>query len=64
MVQMAKANGVGWYGYVLKRDNGHVLRKELEFEVKGKRKRGCPRRCGICKWRKRARVLVWRRRMP
>ena len=24
--------------------NGHVLRKELEFEVKGKRKRGRPRK--------------------
>ena len=37
-VQMAKANGVRWYRYVLRRDDGHVLRKELEFEVKGKRK--------------------------
>ena len=40
MVQMTKANGVRWYGQVLKRDEGHVLRKALEFEVKGKRKRG------------------------
>ena len=40
MVQMAKANGVRWYGHVLRRDDGHVLRKALEFEVKGKRKRG------------------------
>ena len=40
VVQMAKANGVRWYGHVLRRDDGHVLRKELEFEVKGKRKRG------------------------
>ena len=38
MVQMAKANGVRWYGHVLRRDDGHVLRKALEFEVKGKRK--------------------------
>ena len=36
VVQMAKANGVRWYG--------HVLRKELEFEVKGKRKRGRPKK--------------------
>ena len=27
VVQMAKANGVKWYGHVLKRDNGYVLRK-------------------------------------
>ena len=39
---MAKANGVRWYGNVLRRDDGHVLRKALEFEVKGKRKRGRP----------------------
>ena len=42
VVQMAKANGVRWYGHVLRRDDGHVLRKALEFEVKGKRKRGRP----------------------
>ena len=40
VVQMAKANRVRWYGHVLRRDDGHVLRKGLEFEVKGKRKRG------------------------
>ena len=40
VVQMAKANGVRWYGQVLRRDDGHVLRKALELEVKGKRKRG------------------------
>ena len=35
MVQMAKANGVRRYGHVLRRDDGHVLRKALEFEVEG-----------------------------
>ena len=39
-VQMAKANGVRWYRHLLRRVDGHVLRKALEFEVKGKRKRG------------------------
>ena len=29
-----------WYGHVLRRDEGHVLRKALEFEVKSKRRRG------------------------
>ena len=38
VVQMAKTNGVRWYGHVLRRDDGHVLRKALEYEVKGKRK--------------------------
>ena len=27
VVQMAKANGVRWYGHVLRWDNGHFLRK-------------------------------------
>ena len=44
VVQMAKANGVKWYGHVLRRNDGHVLRKASEFEVKGKRKRGRPKK--------------------
>ena len=43
MVQMAKANGVRWYGHVLRRGDRHVLRKALVLEVKGKRKRGQPK---------------------
>ena len=43
-VQMAKANGVSWYRHVLRRDDGHVLRKALEFEVRGKRKPGRPKK--------------------
>ena len=42
-VQMAKANEVRWYGHVLRRDDGLVLRKALEFKVRGKRKRGRPK---------------------
>ena len=44
VVQMAKAIGVRWYGHVLRRDDGHVFRKALEFEVKGKRKQGQPKK--------------------
>ena len=61
VVQMAKVNGVRWYRHVLRRDDGHVLRKALEFEVKGKRRQGQPRKTQV---KGRARVLVWRRRMP
>ena len=43
VVQMAKTNVMRWYGHVLRRDDEHVLRKKLEFEVKGKRKRGRPK---------------------
>ena len=58
---MAKANGVRWYGHVLRRDDGHVLRKALEFEVKGKRttKEDVEDASGEGKQK-----LVWRRRMP
>ena len=41
-VQMAKANGVRWFGHVLRRHDGHILRKVLEFEVRGNRKPGRP----------------------
>ena len=44
VVQIAKASGVRWYGHVLRRDDGHILRKALEFEVKGKRKQGQPKK--------------------
>ena len=40
VVQMAKTNGVRWYGHVLRRDEGHVLRKVLKIEVK----RGRPKK--------------------
>ena len=38
VVQMTKVNGGRWYRHVLRRDDGYVSRKALEFEVKGKRK--------------------------
>ena len=36
---LARASGVRWYGHVLRRDNGNVLRRALEFEVAGRRGR-------------------------
>ena len=38
--RMAKVNGVIWYGHALRRYDGHVLGKALEFEMTGKGKRG------------------------
>ena len=38
LVQMAKENGVIWYGHLLRKGDRHILRKALGFEVKGKRK--------------------------
>ena len=31
--QLAMANSVCWYGHVLRREDDHVLRKTLHFEV-------------------------------
>ena len=36
--QIATANGVRWYGHVLRRDDDSVLRVALNFKVSGKRK--------------------------
>ena len=42
--RLATANGVRWYGHVLRRDDDSVLRFALNLEVSGKRKRGRPRK--------------------
>ena len=39
---LARASGVRWYGRVLRKDNGDVLRKALDFKVTGRRWRGRP----------------------
>ena len=31
--QLASANSVHWYCHVLRRENGHVLRRPFDFEV-------------------------------
>ena len=41
--RMAKANGVRWYGHVIKRGDDKVLKKAMMIEVNGKRKRGRPK---------------------
>ena len=38
--KMAKANGVRWYGYVIRRDDDNILKKAMMTEVNWKRKRG------------------------
>ena len=47
---MSKANSVHWYGHVLLRENGQVLRRALNFEVEGQKKKGRPNRT----WKKQA----------
>ena len=43
-LEETKANAVRWCGHVLGSEDGHVLRSALEFEVKGRRRRGRPKR--------------------
>ena len=53
--ELATANGVGWYGHVLRRDDDSVLRVAL---VSGKKKRGQPKKTGRSKWKRRQKRLV------
>ena len=41
---LARANGVRWYGHVLRREEGNALRRALDFNMDGRRKRGRPRK--------------------
>ena len=41
--RMAKANGVSWYGHVIRRDDDNILKKAMMVEVNGQRKRGRPK---------------------
>ena len=42
--QLAMENSVRWNDHVLRRKDGHVLRRALDFEVEGQRKNGRPKR--------------------
>ena len=44
MDRLATANGVRWYGHVLRRNDNSVLRVSLDLEVSIKRKRGRPKK--------------------
>ena len=35
---MAKASGVRWYGHVIRRDDGNILKKAMMMKVNEKRK--------------------------
>ena len=54
--QLAMANSVHWCGHVLRREDGHVLRRALDLEVVGQRMKGRRKRT----WKGRLRKKVWR----
>ena len=37
--QLAMSSSFHWYGHVLRREDGHVLRRALDSEVEGQRKK-------------------------
>ena len=48
MGRLAVASSMPWYGQMLRREDGHVLTRELEFEVGDERRKGRLKR----KWKK------------
>ena len=38
--QLAMTNSVHWHRHVLRREDDHILRRALDFEVEGQRKKG------------------------
>ena len=38
------ANSVHWYGYALRREDGHILRRSLDFDIESQGKTGKPKR--------------------
>ena len=40
---MTQANGVRWYGHVVRRDEENILKKAMMLQVNGQRKRGRPK---------------------
>ena len=56
--RLAIANGVRWYGHVLRRDDNSVLRVALNLEVSGRESEDDHRRPGKSKWKRRQRRLV------
>ena len=44
ITHVAMANSVYLYGHVLRREDGHVLRRALDFEVESQREIGRPKK--------------------
>ena len=40
MCRSAGYGSVYWYGHVLRREDGHILRRALDFEIKCQRNKG------------------------
>ena len=56
--RLATANGVRWYGHVLRKDDDSVFRVALNLKVSGKKSEDDRKRPGRSKWKRRQRRLV------
>jgi len=56
--KLATANGVRWYGHLLRNDEDGVLRMALLFKINGRRGRGRPRNNEESRLKKKIRKLV------
>ena len=56
--RLATANGVRWYGHVLRRDDDNVLRVALNLEGVARESEDDRGRPGRSKWKRRQRKLV------
>ena len=64
MDRLARVSGVRWYGHVLRKDNGNILRKALDFEVAGRRGRGRPNMAWKRQVEKHTNQIGLKRRIP
>ena len=52
---LVKASSVRWFGHVMRKDQGNVLRKALTFKIDGSTKKGRPK----VKWKKQNSFRNW-----
>ena len=62
--RLATANGVRWYGHVLRRNGDSDLRVALDLDESGKRKRRRPNKIRKKQVKEEAEKIDLRRRMP
>ena len=60
--QLAMANSVRWYGHVLTREDGYIMRKALDFEVEGQRKKQRLKRTWLRQFEKEGMIVGLRRK--
>ena len=52
IISVLQRNRLRWYGHVLRREDNDWVKKCMEYEVKGTRPRGRPKKTGERLWKK------------